>query len=251
MTSMRARLAAALVACGAAIGVFGAAAVWADSAATNGGATSVRNASAVLNGTVHTTDPDSAWLFQYGTSTAYGHVTPLKLVGAGVFAVSAQLNGLTPGRTYHFRLIVSQGSYPTITSYSADAAFTTSGGGGGGGGGGSHPRFGHSSLLTRSLKVHGGTVAITFKCAGASGAACKGTTSLSAAGKLGRTTKTYGCGSAKFNTTAGKRATARIHLSANCRTLLNRARNHKLGATLKTTFSTHQPQLKLPVTLLG
>jgi hypothetical protein len=246
-------MAAALVACAAVVGVFGAGAVWADSVAATGGVTSITSTSAVLHGTVHVTDPDSAWLFQYGTSTSYGHVTPLALVRAGFYAVSAQLNGLRSGTTYHFRLIVSQGSYPTTTSYSADAAFTTpaGGGGGGGGGGGNHGKFGRSSLLSRSLHVHGGIVSITFKCAGASGAPCKGTTSLSAAGKLGKTTKTYGCGSAKFNTTAGKRATARISLSRNCRALLSSARHHKLGATLKTTFSTHQPQLKLPVTLNG
>jgi hypothetical protein len=43
--------------------------------------------------------------FEYGTTTAYGNVTPDQVVGAGT--VSVPVSGLTPETTYHFQLVVN------------------------------------------------------------------------------------------------------------------------------------------------
>ena len=60
--------------------------------------------------------------FEYGTTTSYGSTAagvPTTLTSAGAF--TANLTGLTPGQTYHFRTkAVGDG-----TSYSSDATFTT------------------------------------------------------------------------------------------------------------------------------
>lgn len=74
-----------------------------------GEATAVTATGATLNGTV---DPNSAttdYHFEWGETTAYGNVTPTGLAGDGNQAVpvSAAIDGLVPGRTYHFRLVAS------------------------------------------------------------------------------------------------------------------------------------------------
>jgi hypothetical protein len=87
-------------------------------------ATAVTGTSAALNGAVDPEALAATYQFQYGTSTSYGSVTPSTSAGAanGAAAVTAPLSGLSPGTTYHYRVVAtnSQGS-----SYSADATFTT------------------------------------------------------------------------------------------------------------------------------
>src|SRR3982074_2914403 len=75
---------------------------------TNGGATSVTATTATLNGSFQVTHADAACVFQYGPTTSYGHYTAPQTVQPGFHAVSAQITKLTPGTTYHFRLVVYQ-----------------------------------------------------------------------------------------------------------------------------------------------
>jgi phosphodiesterase/alkaline phosphatase D-like protein len=94
--------------------------------AQTGSAAGVSTATAVLYGTVNATDPNSTWYFEYGTTTAYGHTTPTEAVGAGSQGVSAAINGLTPGDTYHFQLVVSQNSSsPASTMLGGDQMLST------------------------------------------------------------------------------------------------------------------------------
>jgi hypothetical protein len=84
-------------------------------------AVSIEPKSATLNGTVN---PDAIQLtnchFEYGTSTAYGQSVPCVPSAASIppdsnpHAVSAQISGLEPGATYHFRLVAGNenGSNP-------------------------------------------------------------------------------------------------------------------------------------------
>jgi hypothetical protein len=235
------------------LSTFGAALAVADSVATNAGATAVTSTSAALNGVANSSDPDSSWAFQYGTSTSYGKVTPVKTIGTGSAAVSAAVAGLTPNTTYHFRLVVIEGSYPSVAHTSADGTFQTlpsGGGGGGGGGGGSQTaKFGKTSLRSLSIKVRHGVASVPLKCAGPSGAACKGKFSLSARGKIAGTTKTVSCGSARFSTSAGHSLVLRPRIGGKCQRLLNAAKRHRLRAKFIGTFSTHQAPLRMPVTL--
>ena len=80
---------------------------------------SCHQAIATLQGTAGNPDvlPGTAY-FQYGTSSKYGHSTPVQSIGAQTAgAVSARLTKLAPG-TYHYRLVVTN---PDGTSYGADS----------------------------------------------------------------------------------------------------------------------------------
>jgi hypothetical protein len=65
-------------------------------------ATNITASGATLNGKV---DAPATVHFEYGTTTAYGNVTPDQPVGAGT--VSVPVSGLTPETTYHYQLVVN------------------------------------------------------------------------------------------------------------------------------------------------
>jgi hypothetical protein len=96
--------------------------------ATTGSATSVSNTSETVTGTANPNGTQSYYTIQYGLTTAYGTQSPLvpASVGSGTTAVSESqtLTGLTPGTTYHFRILAF--SSAGITA-GADASFKTSG----------------------------------------------------------------------------------------------------------------------------
>jgi hypothetical protein len=88
--------------------------------------TEVTQTTATMAGTV---DPNDAMLdacqFEYGTGASYGQSVPCAGVPApagGVQAVAAQLAGLLPNTTYHYRLIAAS---PVGTNVGADETFTT------------------------------------------------------------------------------------------------------------------------------
>ena len=94
--------------------------------ALTGAPSSVTGTSATLTGTV---DPDghaTSWYFEYGSTGSYGAKTASQNAGssAGAKPVSVPINGLSPGRTYHFRLVASSSAG---TGYGADATFATAG----------------------------------------------------------------------------------------------------------------------------
>jgi len=98
---------AALVFLAAAAAVAPASALAAPSATTDP-ATAVHHTSAVLNGHL---DPDvdpgvTACSFEWGTTAAYGNTAPCNEGNAfaAPAGISANVNNLTPGTTYHFRL---------------------------------------------------------------------------------------------------------------------------------------------------
>jgi phosphodiesterase/alkaline phosphatase D-like protein len=92
--------------------------------ASTGGASSVTVTSATLNGTVNPSGRATTSFFEYGTSTSYGSKTPVKDVGSGTtsVAVSGNVTGLTPARSYHFRLVATSDAG---TSHGSDQTFTT------------------------------------------------------------------------------------------------------------------------------
>jgi hypothetical protein len=81
---------------------------------------------ATLTGAVDRRGRATNWYFEYGTSTSYGSRTPTRSVpsGAGARNVAASLSGLTPGTTYHYRLIAASDAG---TGRGADATFATVG----------------------------------------------------------------------------------------------------------------------------
>jgi hypothetical protein len=92
--------------------------------ATTGAASKVTHSSATLAGTVNPNGSATTYYFQYGTSTAYGKQTGANSAGSDttVHAESVSISGLSPGRTYHYRIVANNA---TGTSDGADRKFTT------------------------------------------------------------------------------------------------------------------------------
>jgi hypothetical protein len=94
--------------------------------ATSGQASAVTTTSATLNGSGANPDlAGASTFFQYGTTGAYGSLTPAQAIGptTAQAAIAASVGGLRPGTLYHFRLVVQNG---VSTAYGADQTFTTS-----------------------------------------------------------------------------------------------------------------------------
>jgi hypothetical protein len=88
----------------------------------------VRGTRAVLTGSVN---PEgvatvSACEFEYGPTRSYGSTapcSPMPSTGSSPVAVSAPIEGLSPGGTYHYRLVVTETK--GVTTKSGDVTFTT------------------------------------------------------------------------------------------------------------------------------
>ena len=95
-------------------------------ALSTGPVLSLEPTEAVLSGSLHPNGTDAHYIFEWGTTTAYGFRTPSIDAGSAKQAVTAEaeLQGLQPNTTYHYRLV---GSNSFGTSDGADAYFTTSG----------------------------------------------------------------------------------------------------------------------------
>jgi uncharacterized protein YegP (UPF0339 family) len=87
-------------------------------------AAGLTGSSATLPGAVNPEGSAGSYHFQYGTSSSYGSTSPSVSFAAGIasLSVSAALGSLTPGTTYHFRLVASNLGG---TTDSPDATFTT------------------------------------------------------------------------------------------------------------------------------
>ncbi len=92
---------------------------------TNSYTQTVGTNSATLVGGVYPNGLDTTYFWQYGTSTAYGQQTTPQDVGSGTAPVTAQasLTGLTPGVTYHYRLVATNSAG---TDYGYDYTLATS-----------------------------------------------------------------------------------------------------------------------------
>jgi DNA-binding beta-propeller fold protein YncE len=88
-------------------------------------ASPVSPTTATLNGTVNPSGAPTTYHFEYGTDTSYGNVTPDADAGTagGNTPVSAEIGGLEPGTTYHFRLVADNGIGGPVQG--SDATFTT------------------------------------------------------------------------------------------------------------------------------
>jgi hypothetical protein len=90
---------------------------------TTGGAANVAQQTARLTGSVDPNGDATTVQFQYGTTSAYGAVTPEQpFTGDGKKAVTVDISGLAPATTYHYRLIARNGKG---LSKGADRSFKT------------------------------------------------------------------------------------------------------------------------------
>jgi phosphodiesterase/alkaline phosphatase D-like protein len=95
-------------------------------AASTGHAGDITQTSATLSATVDPHGQATSYVFDYGTSTAYGSQTPAASAGAGNRAISVAqaVAGLSPGTTYHYRVAATGANG---TTYGHDVAFKTTG----------------------------------------------------------------------------------------------------------------------------
>ncbi len=89
-------------------------------------ATAIGPTSATLGGTVNPNGRSTSVYVEYGTTTKYGSRTSSRSAGSGtgVITVAIPVSSLTPGTTYHFRLV---GTNALGTTRGVDTAFSTLG----------------------------------------------------------------------------------------------------------------------------
>jgi phosphodiesterase/alkaline phosphatase D-like protein len=86
-------------------------------------ATNVTNSSATLRGWVYPHGLSTTVYFQYGRTTSYGSRTPNQIKTGNTYqGVIANISGLAPNTTYHFRIVASNSAG---TRYGTDRTFTT------------------------------------------------------------------------------------------------------------------------------
>jgi hypothetical protein len=119
-----------LVATGAAVAIaaglsFAPAATAAAPSATTGPVTSVGPTTATVSGTVNPNGTATTWIVEFGTSTSYGSKTASANAGSGTTTtpISANLTGLKPGTSYHYRVVATNSAG---TARGADGLLTTS-----------------------------------------------------------------------------------------------------------------------------
>lgn len=83
--------------------------------AATGGISSVSDTGATLHGTVNPNGLPTTYYFEWGRTNAYGNKGPVKSAGSGTSAVSVHqaVDHLTPGATYHYRLVATNSSGTT------------------------------------------------------------------------------------------------------------------------------------------
>lgn len=92
--------------------------------ATTGAASDVTTDSAILNATVNAHNASTTVTFEYGLTSSYGSTVsaiPATGNGSADISVSAGINGLTEGLTYHYRVVAVNSAG---TTYGNDARFT-------------------------------------------------------------------------------------------------------------------------------
>jgi PQQ-like domain len=218
--------------------------------ASTGGASSLTQASATLNGTVNPHGGEvSECKLEYGTSRSYtssAPCTPSPGSGGSPVAVSASVTGLSANTTYYFRIVATNAGG---TSYGVDQAFTTPA---------ATPQaepaipvilpFHASRIPVPEAKLAGssleasssGVVSVKITCPSEE-SRCTGTITLRT---LKPVTVAYGRGLKKhrrviltlavgsFTVAGGRVTTVKLHLTATARTMLAHAHVLRARATI-------------------
>src|SRR5438128_3251964 len=93
--------------------------------ASTGSVTAVGPTTATVSGSVNPNGTATTWYVEYGTSTSYGSKTSSASAGSGTssVAISPTLTGLTPGTSYHYRVVATSSAG---TAQGADGLLMTS-----------------------------------------------------------------------------------------------------------------------------
>jgi CSLREA domain-containing protein len=207
--------------------------------ASTGAATAVTATTATLGGTVIADAASASVRFDYGPSPAYGASVAAPPAGTGTVPtpVGAELAGLQPGTTYHYRLVATTRDGSTVGS---DQTFTTAaagapGGGGQAGAGGDSGRhtapFAGLTLRAQSVKLtKPGRARVKATCPATTVVHCTGTLRLTIA-KRGVKARADSLGTVTFALPAGQKATLTVKLGRVGVRRVDRGRGGKLAAT--------------------
>jgi hypothetical protein len=93
--------------------------------ATTGPVTAIGPTTATVSGSVNPNGAATTWYVEYGTTTSYGSKTSSTSAGSGTSSVSVSpmLTGLTPGTSYHYRVVATS---TAGTGHGGDGLLTTS-----------------------------------------------------------------------------------------------------------------------------
>lgn len=160
-------------------------------------ATAIQPDGATLNATVDARGSDTNWHFEYGTTTAYGTSSATNTVFAsqGDQPVNVQVTGLTPGTTYHFRIVANNGTGGDQTG--ADGTFRTAPTAAAG----ASSVTGASANLVGTVNPQGHATTYHFEYGESAPAYGTSTPERSAGSASGETTVTATIGSLKAGTT--------------------------------------------------
>jgi hypothetical protein len=204
-----------------------------------GAATRVTATKARLAGTtVPGFKPDSVH-FEYGKTTRYGKSTKAVAAGSGNAAVpvSGQLRKLTPGTTYHYRLV---GVGPDRTTPGADRTFKTK------------PAL---ILKSQKVKVKGGVATLKGSCPRSAPATCKGSVALafpfsnSALAATAKKHKPKTVAKGKFKVKPGKKGKFKVRLTKTGRKLFSKHAKLVTLGTATTKFAAAKRKTAAKVTL--
>ena len=169
-----------------------------------GPATGVSAQAATLIGSVTANGVATSYHFEYGPTTAYGSTTPATDPGTGLGAlpVTAALDGLSPGTTYHYRLVA--GNKAGVTR-GYDKSFTTASATSSPSGSSPAPGFAGVKLVSPRLALSGKFITLKLSCPAATVGGCSGRTRLAA--------KRLTLGKARFSIAAADRVRVRVRVT--------------------------------------
>jgi hypothetical protein len=207
--------------------------------AAPGAARDLTTASATLVGSVNPEGKATSYHFDWGTTAAYGNSTAPAPAGRGVGAgeVSAAIAGLTPGTTYHFRVVATN---PSGTTESADGTLTTPGAFTPSPGPSIVPTpFAGVGLGSGSVKVTGKRIAsVRVTCPAASTGSCTGKLTLTArlrASKKSKKLVSRTVGSARLAIQPGATAAVKVKLTGSSFAALRKAGKLRVSAAAAAT----------------
>jgi len=195
--------------------------------ASTGVAGDVTQTGAALAGSVQPGQVPTSYHFEYGTTTAYGAVTPETSAGSGAdtAAAAASIGDLAPATTYHYRLVATN---PDGVAEGADQTFTTAAlpPGPASPPAGVLPvaRVFAGVLLARSARLNPkGRAPVKVTCPAGTAGACTGTLTLTRTVIVKGKRKRETLGSARFTVAAGKTAAVLVPIKRSARARTTRA----------------------------
>jgi len=195
--------------------------------ANTGAPSTIADTSATFNGTVEPNGAPTTYYFQYGTTAAYGSSTAPSDAGSGQGVVSASttVTDLSPGTTYHYRLVAENSGG---IRQGGDRIFTTSAAGTPTAPPPAAPAtpaaqaFAGVKLVSTRLALKAGFITVRLSCPAATAGRCTGATKLSARRRRTSAAIQVSLGRARFSIAPGTRTTVKVRVSRAGRRLFAR-----------------------------